>query len=44
MDAIEKKRITPLLIFPEGTVTSGKHLLKFKKGILFIIFINRCVS
>lgn len=23
---------TPLLIFPEGTVTSGKHILKFKRG------------
>lgn len=23
---------TPLLIFPEGTTTSGKHLIKFKRG------------
>lgn len=24
--------LAPLLIFPEGTVTSGKHILKMKKG------------
>ncbi len=23
---------TPLLIFPEGTTTSGRHLIKFKRG------------
>lgn len=24
--------ITPLLVFPEGTTTSGTHLIKYKKG------------
>jgi len=23
---------TPLLVFPEGTITSGRHLIKFKRG------------
>lgn len=23
---------TPLLIFPEGTTTTGKHIIKFKRG------------
>lgn len=30
---LEKKRLGPLVVFPEGTVTSNKHVLKFKKGI-----------
>ena len=29
---MEGRTLSPLLIFPEGTVTSGKHLLKFQKG------------
>jgi hypothetical protein len=29
---IEGRNITPLLIFPEGTVSSGRHLLRFNKG------------
>ena len=26
------ENVMPLMIFPEGTTTSGRHLLKFKKG------------
>lgn len=29
---LKKEAHTPLVIFPEGTVTSGKHILKFKRG------------
>lgn len=29
---LEKKTLTPLIIFPEGTVTNGSQILKFKKG------------
>ncbi len=28
----EGKAVMPFLIFPEGTTTSGRHILKFKKG------------
>ena len=31
-DFIEGKPVLPLMIFPEGTTTSGRHLLSFKKG------------
>ena len=27
-----KKNVNPLLIYPEGTVSSGKYILEFKKG------------
>lgn len=27
-----EENVMPLMIFPEGTTTSGRHLLKFKKG------------
>jgi 1-acyl-sn-glycerol-3-phosphate acyltransferase len=29
---LNKECLTPLLIFPEGTVTNGKYILKMKKG------------
>lgn len=29
---LSKVVLAPLVIFPEGTVTSGKHMLKLKKG------------
>lgn len=31
-DIFNGKRATPIMIFPEGTTTSGRDLLKFKKG------------
>jgi len=31
-DFISKKLLSPLLVFPEGTVTSGRHLLIFRSG------------
>lgn len=31
-ELMEGKPSMPFLIFPEGTTTSGRHLLKFKKG------------
>ena len=34
-DFIEGKPVMPLMIFPEGTTTSGRHLLSFKKGAFF---------
>jgi len=32
---LEKKSLTPLAIFPEGTTTSNTHILKFKKGAFY---------
>ena len=31
-DFLDGKISGPLLVFPEGTVTAGKHVMKFKKG------------
>ena len=32
-----KKSFAPLCLFPEGTTTNGKYLLKFKKGAFFAL-------
>ena len=34
-DYMEGKAVLPLMIFPEGTTTSGRHILKFKKGAFY---------
>ena len=34
-DFIEGKPIMPLMVFPEGTTSSGRHLFSFKKGAFF---------
>lgn len=34
-DYIEGKPVMPLMIFPEGTTSSGRHILKFKRGAFF---------
>ena len=31
-DFMEGKPVMPFMIFPEGTTTAGRHLLKFKRG------------
>ena len=32
---LEGNSLTPLAIFPEGTTTSNRHILKFKKGAFY---------
>lgn len=32
---VEEGKMMPLLIFPEGTTTNGRALMKFKKGAFF---------
>ena len=34
-DFIEGKPVMPFMVFPEGTTTSGRHLLKFKRGAFY---------
>ena len=34
-DFYEGKILSPLLLFPEGTSTNGKYILKFKKGAFY---------
>jgi lysophosphatidylcholine acyltransferase/lyso-PAF acetyltransferase len=36
-DYMEGKAVLPLMIFPEGTTTSGRHILKFKKGAFYAL-------
>lgn len=31
----KKEEIRPLTVFPEGTTSSGKHILQFKKGVFY---------
>ena len=33
----KKELLTPLCLFPEGTTTTGNHILKFKKGAFFAL-------
>ena len=33
----EGKLLSPLCLFPEGTTTSGRHILKFKKGAFYAL-------
>ena len=34
-DFIEGKNVMPFMIFPEGTTSSGRHLLEFKRGAFY---------
>ena len=34
-DFYEGKLLTPICLFPEGTTTNGKYILKFKKGAFY---------
>ena len=34
-DYYTKKNLCPLVLFPEGTTTTGKHILKYKKGAFY---------
>ena len=36
-DFYDGKLLTPLCIFPEGTTTNGKYILKFKKGAFYAL-------
>ena len=36
-DFYEGNILTPLCIFPEGTTTNGKYILKFKKGAFYAL-------
>ena len=34
-DYYTKKNLCPLVLFPEGTTTTGKYILKYKKGAFY---------
>ena len=36
-DFYEERDLAPLLLFPEGTATNGKYILKFKKGAFYAL-------
>ena len=38
-DYMEGKPVMPFMIFPEGTTTSGRHLLNFKKGAFLVYYL-----
>ena len=37
-DFIEGKVVMPFMVFPEGTTTFGRHLLKFKKRAFYNLY------
>ena len=36
-DYYNKKNLCPLVLFPEGTTTTGNHILKYKKGAFYAL-------
>lgn len=42
-DVMDKKVLTPLIVFPEGTCTDGNHILKFKRGAFEALLPVKCI-